>query len=149
MSKLSVATFDDVDRIERMCYEFFMESPYNSLYYSSDKTKDTINNLISENKKEAIILLSEHGCLGAKVATLPFSDVRIATELMWWMHPDYRGKREALELLDAYEYWADNVAVTDGVQMVCLSTLNPDKLDRLYRRKGYKHTESAYLRIFG
>jgi hypothetical protein len=126
-----------------------MESPYSQLYYSSDKTKETISDVLSENKKNAICLLSDSGLIAARIVVLPFSEARIATEMVWWIDPKHRGKREAIELLNAYEYWADNVAIADGCQMSCLSTLNPDKLDRLYRRKGYQLTDTSYLRIFG
>src|ERR1700710_2847381 len=45
------------------------------------------------------------GVLAAQAANHQFAPVRLATEIMWWVDPDYRGT-SAMEMLAAYEEWA-------------------------------------------
>ena len=65
----------------------------------------------------------------------------VATELFWFVFPDHRGI--GLELLDIYEKWARDEGCSE-IRMIHLPRLMPDRLKRLYQRRGYRELEVAY-----
>lgn len=66
---------------------------------------------------------------------------RMASEMFWWVEPDYRGGTAALRLIEAYEAWARD----QGCEVVCFSAFVDDpRVARLLDRRGYRHMESAY-----
>jgi hypothetical protein len=148
MQNLKIATEQDYDTILNYAQLFFKESGYDYIQWNEAKAFQTIKTTLSLPKTEAICLLSTHGIIAAQVAPLPFSYDRISTEILWWISPEHRGQREALQLLDAYEYWSKEVAKCTAAQMVCLETLAPEKVDKLYKRKGFNKVESVYLKVF-
>lgn len=70
-------------------------------------------------------------------------DLTIATELAWWVCPPDRGTRAGLELLNAFDAWADarrahlvNMTLEVGSAVA----------DRTLTRRGYALTERQFLR---
>jgi len=82
--------------------------------------------------------------VGALNKTL-FSTEVIATELGWYLKPEYRDGRTALKLLKNYEEWAKEQGA-DFVTMVDIDTVQD--LSALYQRRGYELTEKSYVRKF-
>lgn len=97
----------------------------------------------------ALILLLDDGTeavggLGAFCAPhFLFLRPMMATELFWWVEPDYRGGTAALRLLDYYEQWA----AAKGCGVVTFSMFAGDeKLRRLLDRRGFRHCECAFAK---
>lgn len=104
-----------------------------------------IDKLLKTDPREAIIIFSEgEGFIAANVYNFPFGPYRVATEIAWWVEPDKRQGKVGFELLEAFEYWASNLA---GCSMVTMTSLD-DKLGRFYEKKGYKLCERAYMKMF-
>jgi RimJ/RimL family protein N-acetyltransferase len=87
------------------------------------------------------------GGLGAFAAPhFLFLRPRIASELFWWIEPEYRGSTQALRLLDDYEEWA----LAQGCEFIVFSMFAPDdKLKRVLEKRGYVHMESALAKGIG
>ncbi|WP_370878732.1 GNAT family N-acetyltransferase [Phyllobacterium ifriqiyense] len=82
------------------------------------------------------------GVLAAQSGTLPLAPVKVASELIWWIEPAYRG-RSAVAMLDAYEEWARE----QGCVFVNMVGLGADPLTtRLYERRGYSATERHFMK---
>jgi GNAT superfamily N-acetyltransferase len=67
----------------------------------------------------------------------------MAVETFWFVHPDHRG--QGLSLLVEFEKWGKR----EGCQtlaMIHMVDSFPDKLETLYRRRGYKLIEKHYLK---
>lgn len=65
-----------------------------------------------------------------------FSDERIASDLMTYVHPLYRGSRAFFRLTKAYEKWA----VSEGVREINLTVstgIETERTSSLYSRLGY------------
>lgn len=67
----------------------------------------------------------------------------VANEAFWFVHPDHRG--QGIRLLKAYE---DEAKKRGAVfcTMVHLLNLQPEKLGKLYRNRGYHPIETSYLK---
>ncbi len=147
-SSLWLATEEDTIDILYMAEQFHNESPYSLLPFSNGKTIEMIQHFITLPKEEAVCILGCWGIIAGHIVSPPTSDTRIAVEQLWYVTPDSRGSRLGLELINAYEYWAQHVAKADGIQMGSLSTLCPDKVAKIYERKNMKETERTYFRCF-
>lgn len=81
------------------------------------------------------------GVIALLTVTQPMSGEIVATELVWWMDPEARGGRAALELLKTAEDWARSQGAT-RLQMIAPS----DKVALFYEKLGFQRVEVAYMR---
>ncbi len=81
------------------------------------------------------------GMIALLVVDHPMSHELVATELVWWMDPDYRGGRAALALLHEAETWA-KLQGAKRLQMIAPS----EKVCRFYEKLGFERVEVAYMR---
>jgi len=83
------------------------------------------------------------GALGAIIYPDPNDGAMVATEMFWYVIPEHR--RHGLRLLKAFEQWASERQAR-RLCMVHLTRLSPDRLQKLYHARGYRHVESHYLK---
>jgi hypothetical protein len=84
------------------------------------------------------------GFIAGAVVPHPFNpDIRIATELFWWVVPPARGSRAGLALLDAYDTWATDAADLKAMTLEAHSPVNP----RTLLKRGYQLAESQYIGV--
>lgn len=85
------------------------------------------------------------GILLASCQDHPFADVRFATETVWWVAPEARGKF-AGEMLAAYEAWA----IEQGCAFAGMAALATfPRAGTIYRRRGYREAETHFLKPLG
>lgn len=85
------------------------------------------------------------GVLLASSQDHPFSAVRYAMETVWWVAPEARG-RCAAGMLAAYEVWA----ATQGCVFAGMAALASfPRAGTIYRRAGYRETETHFLKPLG
>jgi GNAT superfamily N-acetyltransferase len=82
------------------------------------------------------------GVLMAVAAEHPFGPVRLATETLWWIEPDYRG-RNAVRMLEAFEDWARGQDC-DYSGMAGMGA--SPQVASLYVRRGYRAAELHFLK---
>ena len=146
---LKLATLEDREDFLRLTELFYKETPFfPTLQYSQDRVKRIFDLAIDSKHQQVLVLLLQDqqkvcGLLVGVATEVPFSDDKVASELAWYVESAYRGRREALQLVDAYEAWAVRVGCS-SVSMSLLPTLTD--LSKLYERKGYKKTEISYLK---
>lgn len=73
------------------------------------------------------------------------TNVKIAQELAFYVEPEYRNTRLAMRLYREYEAKARDLGATK-ITMALLEASNPDKVDRLYRKLGFKPVEHIYIK---
>ncbi len=82
------------------------------------------------------------GVLVAHAGMHHFSPVMIASEIMWWIDPAFRGVI-AGQMLDAYEDWARS----KGCAFVHLAGLGASPVvSRLYCRRGFQPAETHFMK---
>ena len=151
MLSIRLATEKDYDDVLRMSKSFFEASTYNRLTYTSDGIENLFNEYLKSDKTEIIVLVLVNesdepiGMLvGAK--SVPFFTTEfIASELAWWVDPEYRKTRQSIDLVKAYEVWAKKVGCS-VVTMANIPTLNGEKIGKLYEKLGYFKNEVSYMK---
>ena len=82
------------------------------------------------------------GVLLASSQDHPFAALRYATETVWWIAPEARGKF-ATEMLAAYEVWA----AEQGCAFAGMAALAAfPRAGIIYRRRGYREAETHFLK---
>lgn len=101
--------------------------------------KDSDFFLITLNTEETIV-----GLLGGCVTTPPFSGTKIATEIIWYVRPEYRGSIKSLRMIKEFETWAKEQGA-EHVAMVAQENSGSDPA-RVYERLGYKLAERTFTK---
>lgn len=73
----------------------------------------------------------------------PYFDDRIASELGWYIKPEYRGKL-SIRMVKDFESWAKNEARADSVALVYTTKMS--NLDKLYSKLGFNPVEYTYAK---
>lgn len=125
--------------------------PYKSLILAEGKIAARVTHFLQNQGKDFITIVSCHedrpvGVIAAAAIVPDFSEDRIATEFVWWVDAEYRKSRRALELLNAYEFWAKNVARCKLWHMALFETEDRDAIAKLYERKHYVPTEQTFIK---
>lgn len=91
------------------------------------------------------LVCGDAGLLLASAQEHPFAAVRYAMETVWWIAPEGRG-RFAGQMLDAYEAWAKEQGCAFA-GMAALASF--PRAGIIYRRAGFRETETHYLKPLG
>lgn len=144
---LKLATPEDFPDILRMSKAFAEASPYKDFPMTEEKITELILTLLRDKNKTLIVLYLQDGkpvgMIAGMSSEMIFSREIIASEVIWWVDPEFRGGRRSLALKEAYEYWAKRI----GAKYIQMANLNDDKIERYYQRTGYTLTEKAYLKV--
>lgn len=133
----------DVPGIVAMGLRFAAESDYGSkLPVVPDAIARTVARVATSD--EGLLLVSESaesltGMIALMTFDHPFSGVRVASELVWWVEPEARG--DGLRLLKRAETWARET----GAALMQMTAPN-ERVGRLYERVGYSKLETSYQR---
>lgn len=148
---LKLATQDDRQEVLRMCRLFYEASPfYPTVSFSPQKIEALFDLAIETGHSQVLVLLYIEsskvcGMVVGLASETPFSTDVVASELAWWVDPEYRGTRKAGDLVLAYEAWARHIGCKH-VTMALLPQLTNPKVERYYDRLGYKKTEISYIK---
>lgn len=85
------------------------------------------------------------GCLIAVASELPINDFTMTQELMFFLDPAHRNGKTSPKLIDSYVEWAESI----GCNFIRLSSIDEvlnGKAGVLFKRKGFKPTETAYVK---
>ena len=80
------------------------------------------------------ILIEDHFLLG-----------NVAQEIMWWVHPDYRKTKVAMELLESLETWAKFIG-TKHLLMSHYENEYAPKMRKMYEKNQYQLKEYNYYK---
>ena len=147
---LKIGTLEDFDDIKRICLDFYKTSIYSEYGHDEDKINTIIGEFIYDPANRIIILgLLESkpiALLAASVQPIIFSKAKVATEVLWWVDKEHRQSRVGVKLIEAFEYWAKEVANADYLQLCTLNGEYSEKVGNYYERRGYTLSEKAYLK---
>ena len=147
---LRLATREDEDRIFELLKHFFSQTEYAKEDLDEEKVKGLIQTCIDPRVVENVVLLWDvegkvQGLVAGQWTEMVFNRERVATELVWWVEPEYRKTEASAKLLSAFEAWAD----WNGCARVQMYALNNDYatiLHRYYQRWGYRLAELSYVK---
>jgi GNAT superfamily N-acetyltransferase len=143
------ATQGDVFNIVFSVKQFCKSVPHRAWgRFNAEKVSTLVHSLI--NDREGFVYVVDYkgdivGALIGVIADLAISDDTVAQELMLWIDPEHRNNRAALELLDTYVKWSEAMGCTFA-RLSSVDELMGSKVGILFRRKGFKAVETAYLK---
>jgi len=107
--------------------------------YDDESMADTFATLIENGHP---VFIGQQGAIGATSLPHPFNKAHIAAqELFWWSEG-----REGLALLNALESYCDEHC--HSLQMITLEQVEPERMGRLYEKRGYAPLEHSYIKVF-
>ncbi len=145
---LKLATKEDREDVIRLLSDFHSISPYKSVDFSHEKVGNIFDAYLSSDKTDIIVILSVQdsknvGLIVGVSEAAPFSDEKMAMELAWYVDPEYRGSRDSLELMMAYQDWSKRVGAKI-TQMALLDDVTD--LRKFYTRQGYRPAEHSFIK---
>lgn len=141
---IRLAALDDLGVLQEMCKSFFDASGYSkdTIYNESD-VHDLLVNLI---ENDWLLTDGESGMLGFVIFPMIMNRAHLmAQELFWWVNEDKRGSSLGISLLSS----AEKLAKEHGAKTMLMLSLNDlagEKVNKLYRSRGYVPRESVYMR---
>lgn len=141
------AGMKDIPYVIEFGKKIWYESPYARFTVDEKATREQIERFIIEGQEDYLVLLSHDegkpvGTLVAYAFKPLFSSDKAAVEVCWWLEPEYRTSKRAIEMMDAYEYWAKLVGCK--VVQYGLLTSSPQRMTKLYEKRGAKLAETVY-----
>jgi len=148
--KIIVPSKDHSLNCAYLLYKFYSESDMNEFFeFNRDKTEKFVEFLLDSPHGSVFVALDENKLVGIilGIASEPaFAHGLAATELAWWVDPDYRGTKVGPELMKHYEDWCDSI----GANVCVMSTypkVSPESLGKFYERNGYELGEISYRKV--
>lgn len=137
------AATEDVAEILRMGELFFNSNVWpEGVFFNKESAELTAHNLI-ENE-DSIIIIDEGGMIAGMVFPFYFTGEIAGQELFWWVDEERRGSL-GLRLITALENWARGRGAKH-FSMVALEAGSPEKISRVYERRGYLAMEHHFMR---
>lgn len=88
------------------------------------------------------------GALGYSTHEDPYTGSKILSEQFWYVEQEHRASGIGLQLIAAFEHQAQRLG-KDWIFLCNLASLEGERMDRLYTRKGYKQMERVYWKKVG
>jgi GNAT superfamily N-acetyltransferase len=121
------------------------ESPFSGM-------GDDIQELLEISKEHGGLFVEHEGdnVIGFLVAMLVFyhpviGPCKMATEIGWYVHPDFRHKGVARRLLDRYDEWAYREGCTHSLTSAMFND-SYEQVKSLYEKRGYKIVEASFIK---
>jgi len=125
-----------------MCKRFYDATGYKMPFHFGSM-KRTIK-LLTESHVFLVYGDKPIGMAAAMVAPAFFNaNVIQAVELFWWVNPDARGVGGAL--LEGLEQAVKDKGASH-LSMLCLESMEPQKVGEMYKRRGYSPVEHSYMK---
>jgi GNAT superfamily N-acetyltransferase len=81
--------------------------------------------------------------IGGYVSKYYFSDQIVASDIAWFVLPEFRGTMIGVRLLDAFENWAKAKGVEE-LRIGISTGVNMEAFDRLMKKRGYSMVGTNY-----
>lgn len=139
---MRIAELSDVDTILDMAMKFVEATGYKE---AADPMyiRDLITAFLEAPRDKQIVILDDFGFIAGQATPFLFGHGSLASEVAWWIDPSARGENKGIKLMEAFEYWAKNVA---QCRYITMTSLDKD-VEKIYKKKGYKLYERAYMKV--
>lgn len=130
------ATEGDIPALVAMGKEFIEKAGH---AYDPACAEQMLRQMVLDDS--AVLLVNDNvtAMIGGLVYRHFFNTEMVAQELFWWANGG------GLKLLDAFEEWAKSKGATK-ILMVCLDAIQPERVAKIYTRRGYAPLEHTFAR---
>lgn len=117
-----------------------------------DTLIEQIASMIEKQHGNVLIARTEEGefvgTIGFCVSPMWWDETYlIGEELFWWVSPEYRNGLIGIKLLNEAEKYIRALGAKE-FHMMCLETVEPDKVGSLYQRLGFSPAQYLYRKRF-
>lgn len=88
-----------------------------------------------------VLLDGDKGMLAGTCTPFLFGNKLVASEIGWWVEPEYRNSGVGKQLVDAFEEWAKE----KNCDMIVMVSID-DSVGKYYEKTGYSLVERMYLK---
>lgn len=147
MITLRDANDSDIDDIVVMGREMHQESVYSFLPFSETKCRQRAMDYIQDDNACAFITHSNSKeCAGMHFGSLTsyfFGDALLASGLVTYVHPRYRGGRAAILLIREFIEWG-KLKNAEEVYIGVSAGVNTELSHKLFKHLGFRHVGGNY-----
>jgi GNAT superfamily N-acetyltransferase len=141
---IRVATAEDHDGIMAMARRFLSaDGPYGDRFTLDEERVSGLTHVMVGGADHLVLVADVDGepvgMLVMFVFAHPLTGEQIASELCWWMEPEFRSSRLALKLLRDGEAWAKK----QGAAVIEMIAPN-ERVAEFYGHMGYERTDVHY-----
>jgi RimJ/RimL family protein N-acetyltransferase len=142
------ATVQDLPHLVCMGEEFYRYHDISKYIPFDPESLEKMISICLENPDAALFVCEEEGKIAGCIWGIVFPshlncNYKIATELTWYVHKEYRGKNYALDLVDTFENWAQEKGAT---VVILISLEKNNKIENVYERLNYIKCESSFVK---
>jgi len=146
--KVRLAIIEDFPAVCRMARDFHQCTEYRSIEF--DDASCFL--LFQDALDKGMVFVAENAQVTGFILGLPFPCPlnrmkTMVSELAWWVDPEYRNTSAGIRLLQTLERAAKAYG-SISLTMICLESLEPEKIQGIYERIGYNQTERSFMRNF-
>lgn len=143
------ATLNDIPYCIELAKKLAKGSPIEAIDINVKKVREKLEAFIINAGRDFLCLVSYDGdkvvgVIAAYAFEPLFSDDKIACEVLWYLEPEYRKGRRGIDMMKAYEYWA-NMVGCKVVQYGWLAS-SPEGMKKLYELTGAELSEQIYYK---
>jgi GNAT superfamily N-acetyltransferase len=150
MLNVRKATIEDLPQYVVLAQEFHAASPMHgaiafdpegySNFFTGAAQNPNIGLWLAESDNKVV------GITGAINYPLYFSpNSNVVQELWWWLTPDARGTGAGAKMFDCIKIWAKEKNAS-AMFMIALEDDRAGKMEKLYRRAGFKPLERTFIK---
>ena len=145
---ITPVTYEEITNISDELGQSFFDEAELPGSFKLEAFKHNWQGLI-KNNIGAMWKLMVGGKFAGAIGGVFFPDVNsgemVASEMFWYVHPDYRNTKWSIRLFRTFEQWAKTMGAKRVFMTYLLSSM-PESLKRFYEHQGYKPVEVNYMK---
>ncbi len=153
MINITLATQKDDDAIIDILKKFAQEQPFSKLKLEAERYNDHhVRKVLDGIRGQGIILLALKDSeiagifMAVKTPDIWVPNVRVMTELVWWVNPEHRRSSAGLRLLKEYTKIGEQLVKKGEISTFTMTLLENSPVTNLEKR-GWNPVETNY--VFG
>ncbi len=143
------ATLDDIPEIARLGRKFHEQAGWSDIFeYDEADCTASLTNMMAFGGFICVVAGEPiHGMAAGLCVPVYFNQSHLSGEELFWWVGDDAPQMTGIRLLDALESAAKALGCQSW-QMKSLAKLGGDRMAKLYQRRGYRASESTFIKRF-
>ena len=141
------AEWQELEHVLPLCRQFFNEIEWKDTTFEPDVMLATLSALVADAHCNLLVVVDGEkivGTVGIQIAPMFWGTDPVATELFWYMDPEYRGRACSLKLFQQAEAWAKEAGAK--VMLMGMTATSPPHVRTMYERAGYRYSQTGFIK---
>ena len=153
MINITIATQKDDDAVISVLKRFAQEQPFNKLKVEAEQYNDHhVRKVLYGIRSQGVLLLAHKDSeiagifMAVKAPDLWVPNIRVMTELVWWVNPEHRQSSAGIRLLKEYTKIGEQMVKQGEISTFTMTLLENSPVANIEKR-GWRPVETNY--VFG